>query len=226
LAKARFAQRSRQPNVLSKPVFEIDLLGRPCVSYVPSRGNLKPVVWRLRRSFELVAYLALAPERWVAREAVMLALWPDADPLTVERNFHPTISDGRRALSQAAGRRIETVVVDQGGYRLSEAVSWRVDVDRFHRYADTMARLRQTQPPAALIAGRRAWRAYRGHLLAGSRQPWADTARETIERRYHRLLEAVASLAAVGGRLEVAMDAYRTLLVDDPFAEAVHLALM
>lgn len=226
LAAARYAQQRKRPAGASKPVFEVGLLGRPRVAFVPPNDKSKPVVWRLHRSFELLACLTLSPERWMAREALILALWPDAEPAIVERNFHPTISDARRALAHAAGHRFDTVVVDQGGYRLSDAVTWRVDVDRFQHHAEVAAELREHEPAMALIAGRRAWRAYRGPLLASSRQPWTDNARQGIEQQYHRLLETVASLAAEAGRLEEAMDAYRTLLIDDPYAESIHLALI
>ncbi len=226
LAAAHWSQHGNPPAAAAKPVFEIGLLGRPHVTFVPPNEASRPVAWRLRRAFELVACLALAPDRWLAREALTLALWPDSEPSTVARNFHPTISDARGALARAAGQRLDTVIADQGGYQLSEAVIWRVDVDRFRHHADLAASLQKQDSAAALTAGRRAWRLYRGVLLSSSHQPWADTARQELQHRYHRLLQVVASLAAEAGRLEEAMDAYRTLLIDDPYAESIHLALI
>jgi len=226
IAAAYAAQASSGTQSAARPIFELAFFGRPQVRFLPPGAPARVVSWRLHRSLDLLAFLALAPGHWASRDALALALWPETEEATLRRNFHPTISDTRRALARAAGRRLDTVVLERDGYGLSEAVAWQIDAERFQREAEALALLRADQPAAALAIGVRAWRRYRGPLLPGNPQAWADAARAALERRYHRLLVETARAAMEVGALGQALDAYRTLLVEDPYVESAHLALM
>lgn len=194
--------------------------------FLPPSGEHVPVVWRLRRSLEMLAFLALSNDRWAADEAIGGVLWPEADADVYSRNLAPTVSDARRALAEAAGGDLETVFRTQGGYALSPAVRWQVDVAAFHRDAERASVLLDLDPRRALRSGERAWRRFRGALLEGFGGGWIEDRRELLARRYRRLLRTVAASASALGEAQQAMDAYRSILVVDPYDEEAHLALM
>lgn len=226
LAAAVAAHRG-DPGRRFRPIVRARLLGRPRVSAIGVEGGPEvEVKWRLRRAFELVAFLGLAPGRWASDAAIGEALWPDADPDVVDRNLRPTVSDARTALSSAIGASVDTIARDEGGFALARSVTWQLDIDAFDADARLAHATASAAPDRALACGRRAWRRVRGRLLEGRDAPWIVELREPLDRRYRQLLTIVAEVALRVGDRETAIDAHRTVLVDDPYDESAHLALM
>lgn len=206
--------------------FGLSLFGNPRVVR-RAHGREVEVEWRLRRALLTVAFLALAPDRRASKEELVEALWPEADRETVRRNFHPTVSWARRALAATGATEARVLPFAQGVYRLASEVSWEVDVWRFREAVESGRRARQQgAAQAALDAWLGAWRLYRGPLLAGYELPWVARRRERLHGAYLGLLGDVGDLCAEVGRDQEALDAYRSLLLEDPFEERVHLAVI
>jgi DNA-binding SARP family transcriptional activator len=206
----------------------LHLLGRPEIWRRLPGGEWHRLHWPLKRAFRALAYLASSPERKASREELIEALWPDAGPDVVDRNFHPTLSHLRRGLRDHApeGEPQPLVLVD-GVYGLAPELGWWTDAegleDLTERGNALAAEGRDEEAAAAWEAG---WRLYRGDFLEGTYEPWAVERREEYRRRYLVLLQHLAAARERLGRLSGAVDAYRAVLVEDALQERVHLALM
>jgi DNA-binding SARP family transcriptional activator len=114
-----------------------------------------------------------------------------------------------------------------GVYSLNPEVAWEIDVLELGRLREEGRELeKRGEPAAAAEAWRQAWKLYRGPFLQGHYEAWVESRREDYQRRYMDLLRDLGDLSARLGRTEEAIDAYRTLLIEDPPQERIHLAVM
>ena len=204
------------------------LLGAPSLSW--RRGDqLVDIPVRLRRSVELVAYLALAPDRRAHKSALLEALWPGARTDTTQRNFHPTISVLRRAVRDARpAAQASPVLTARGGvYALDPDLDWEVDSETFTAaVAAGDQHLARGEADDAARSWRAAWSLYRGPLLQDSAAEWIETPRASLHQRYVAMLRALGDLESRRERWPEAVDAYRALLAQEPLLEDAHLALL
>ena len=185
---------------------------------------------RLRRSFQVLAFLASSPNLQAGREEVIEAVWPNEGEQTIERNFHPTLSHLRRALE--GGRKGKDqpapLLFRNGIYRLNPEVTWEIDVIEFSRLAEegqgaAPAATRWRPPPTP---GSRPGSSTAAPSSRATTRPGSTSRREDYQRLYLELLRELGDLYVRLGRNEEAMDAYRTVLVEDPLQERIHLAVM
>lgn len=202
-------------------VFELRLLGSPRVRRRDAGGE-RELDWRMRRALHTVLFLALAPERRATKDQLIDALWPESTPQSIRKNFHPTLSEARSTLGQA-----EAILFSGGVYRLSESMGWRLDVAEFQDAVDRGQRLRlEGDDAGAMDVLMQGWKAYSGPLLGDLEDRWAVERRRGVHRQYLGLLRTLGDLAVQLGDDATALDAYRALLLQEPFEERVHLALM
>ncbi len=185
------------------------------------------IVWRLRRAFQVVAYLAMKPGRRAPKDELIDAVWPEAGAGAVSRNFHPTLSDARRSLAAGLGDPRSTLVLRQGVYVLAPEIECRSDVEDFRRFAASGRELLAAgDDEAAAAIWQRAWELYRGPFLAGHDLPWVASLRERLRGEYLEVLRRLGDLRAVRAELTGALDAYRTVLLEEPYEEHVHQRVM
>lgn len=222
--------RSGQPArraVTRRRRYRLDLLGSTRLALHGEGGEEIELRSPLRKVFQIIAFLALAPGRRAPKQDLVEAVWPDTDREAIRKNFHPTLSAARRALQGRGGG--EVILYEQGLYGLHPAYEWRVDVERFRR---RIVEGRQLLDAAgehrgqALAIWHDAWRLYRGPFLEDHDTPWIQRQRDGLQRRYLNLLRGIGDLAAELERREQALDAYRSVLFEDPFDEKVHVAVM
>lgn len=209
--------------------YSLTLFGAPSVCRIDAAGEEVEIGWRLRKAFESVVFLALAPDRRATKEAIIDAVWPDADVDTIRKNFHPALSEARRTLVSglSSGQASNPIVFRQGSYLLDPELDWDVDAARFEGLiAAGRELLAQDAGPRALELWQRAWSLYRGPLLAGLEGSWIVLRRELYRREYLRLLRDIGQVAELLGRDTLALDAYRSVLLEEPYEERVHLAMM
>ncbi len=213
--------------------YAVALFGNPTLHRREGAGPQVEVTWRLRRAFETIAFLALAPDRRASKEELVEAVWSDVASDAVRKNFHPTLTEARRSLG-GPGR--DALVFRQGFYLLRPELEWRVDALRFERLAAAGRELLEgaaeeddawaAKAAEILDLWQRAWRLYRGPLLAETDSAWVVPRRESLRREYLRLLRDVGDLSERLGRETLAVDAYRSVLLEEPYEERVHLAMM
>jgi DNA-binding SARP family transcriptional activator len=209
------------------PVYSLGLLGSPFARRRDPDGTQIELDCRLRRSFQVLAYLASSPGMEAGREEVMEAVWPTEGERTIERNFHPTLSHLRRALEAGREETIPPLLHRKGVYRLNPDLVWEVDaLELDRRVEEGRARIEQGDPAAAAEVWEGAWRLYRGPFLQGHYDAWVTERRERYQRVYLELLRDLGDLYLRLERSEQAMDAYRSVLLEDPLQERVHLAVM
>lgn len=206
--------------------YSLQLLGHPAAHRPGPDGRDVELHWRLRRAFETVAFLALVPDHRASKEELIAAVWPEASDRALAKNFHPTLSEARRTLG--GGR---TILFRQGRYHLNPEITWEVDVHRFEDLCDQgRGRLASASDQAAeeevLEIWQAAWRLYRGPLLRDHEGPWLEVERRRLQRQHLVLLGDLGDLAARLERDTLALDAYRSVLLEDPFEERIHLAVM
>jgi DNA-binding SARP family transcriptional activator len=203
----------------------IVLLGVPRVERLVA-GGLEPVAWTFKRPLRILAYLASAPDLQATREEIVSILWPEADEDAIRRNLHPAVSWLRRSVWPGAGKG-GVVLLRDGVYSLDPSLRWEVDVrvflERVEEGARHLARGRIEESEASWEA---AWRLYHGAFLQGWSDRWVLAQREELQLRFTDLLRKLGDLKARLGRLIEAEDAYRTLLLEDPLEEGVHVSIM
>ncbi|HEX4964720.1 MAG TPA: BTAD domain-containing putative transcriptional regulator [Thermoanaerobaculia bacterium] len=220
--------RGATPAAGGLPVYTLGLLGSPVARQRDEDGE-RDLDCRLRRSFQVLAYLASSPGLQAGREELVEAVWPTEGERTIERNFHPTLSHLRRALEGGRkGKDLPAPLLFRSGvYRLNPEVSWEVDAIDFGRLVDEgKERAGRGDLEGAADAWQRAWKLYRGPFLQGYYEGWVTARRESFQRSYLDLLRDLGDLDVRLEKPGEALDAYRTVLVEDPLNEHVHLAVM
>ncbi|HVG06146.1 MAG TPA: bacterial transcriptional activator domain-containing protein, partial [Thermoanaerobaculia bacterium] len=115
----------------------------------------------------------------------------------------------------------------KGIYRLNPDLIWEIDALELDRLVDEgKTLLDRGDAPGAAQSWESAWRLYRGPFLPGIYEAWAAERREKYQRLYLELLRELGDLYLKLDRPEQAMDAYRSVLLEDPLQERVHLAVM
>jgi DNA-binding SARP family transcriptional activator len=210
------------------PVYVLGLLGSPVARQRDEEGE-RDLDLRLRRAFQVLAFLASSPGLQAGREELMDAVWPTEGERTIERNFHPTLSHLRRSLeSGAKGKgRPSQLLFRNGVYRLNPETVWEVDALEMTRRVDEgKERAGRGELEAAAEVWRQAWRLYRGPFLQGYYEGWVTLRREAYQRLYLDLLRGLGDLYLRLERNEDALDAYRAVLLEDQLQERVHVAVM
>jgi DNA-binding SARP family transcriptional activator len=217
------------PAAPSSLVYSLGFLGAP-YARLRDDGGERDLDCRLRRSFQVLAYIGSTPGLEAGREELIEAVWPTEGEHTIERNFHPTLSHLRRALEAGpkdSAQTLQPLLFRGGVYRLNPEMGWEIDTAELATLVEKGRKLAGRGDLAeAVDAWRRAWALYRGPFLPGHYEPWVTARRETYLRQQLEMLRELGDLYLRLERSDEAMDAYRSILVEDPLQERVHLALM
>jgi DNA-binding SARP family transcriptional activator len=179
---------------------EVHLLGRFCVAV--GGVALAPDRWPSLRAMQLVQLLCLQPQRRMARDLIMDALWPQLPPEAAAANLRKALHHARQALG-----RHDSLVLQAGELVLWPERSVSVDAERFEQ----RARAALSQRGAAACGA--AVEQYTGDLLPGARyEPWTEAPRERLRALHLQLLRASAQ--------------WERLAQQDPTDEPAHRALM
>lgn len=216
-----------KPSGDGAPVYSLGLLGSPIAKRRDPDGTEVELDCRLRRSFQVLAYLASSPGFEAGREELMEAVWPTEGERTIDRNFHPTLSHLRRALEAGRKDEAQPLLFRKGIYRLNPDLVWEVDALELERRAEEgKTRLEREDLVGAAESWEGAWRLYRGPFLQGHYEVWVTDRRDKYQRLYLELLRNLGDLYLRLEKPEQAMDAFRSVLLEDPLQERVHVAVM
>jgi DNA-binding SARP family transcriptional activator len=209
------------------PAYFLGLLGSAIARRRDPDGTEVELDCRLRRSFQVLAYLASSPGFEAGREELMEAVWPTEGERTIDRNFHPTLSHLRRALEAGHKDEPQPLLFRKGIYRLNPEIVWEVDaLELERRVEEGRARLEREDLAGAAETWEKSWRLHRGPFLQGHYEAWVADRREKYQRLYLELLRNLGDLYLKLDKPEQAMDAFRAVLLEDPLQERVHVAVM
>jgi two-component SAPR family response regulator len=197
----------------------VDLLGKFCVEALGAevRGGLRT------KARELLAFHLLHPEGATV-EAMVEALWPEADTGRGSEWFWTALGNLRSRLRAASGHS-DLKVIDRVDdlYRI-EARLFDVDLWRFEEALEAMAGA--GDDAAMAVALQRAADEYSGDLLAGDEWQWAQAPRDDVRRRAVDVLVALAELRLRGGDSEAALGTLERALHVEPLAEELYRQAM
>jgi DNA-binding SARP family transcriptional activator len=176
---------------------------------------------------ELLLFLLVHEQ--VTKDAVGLALWPDASPAQVRNAFHVTLHHLRRLLGEQ-----RWIAFERNAYRLDRApapgVTLDADVDAV---LGATARLRQAArrqerlEPAALDAARAALERARGDFAEGvTAEDWVVSHQDRIRAAWADGMDALARLYVAAGRPDDTVAVCEALVAREPLRESAHRLLM
>ncbi|MEO5669520.1 MAG: AAA family ATPase [Ramlibacter sp.] len=155
-----------------------------------------------RRAAELLQLLSLQPQRGMANEHIVEALWPHLEPDAGSANLRKAAHHARQFLG-----RQDAVVLRGGRVFLLPEVDFDCDVPRFEHAADSALESGDAQ------ACRLAAQHYGGELLPEARyEPWTEAPRQSLRAKYLALLRKAGDL--------------ERLVREEPTEEAAHVQLM
>ncbi len=191
------------------PPLRLRLLGTPGVSRV-GEGTGAPVQ---RQALALLAVLACAGERGIARDKLLTLLWPESPASPAAHRLSQLLHWTRRTLG-AAG--LITGTTELG----LEPGAIACDLWDF----EGARRAGELERAAELYAGP----FLDGFYLAGSGEfeRWADSRRSELAREYQETLEALAVQAEARGDSLAASEWWGRLARDEPLSSRVTMHLM
>ena len=180
--------------------------------------------WRLKKAANLIKLLALAPGHRLHREQAIELLWPELDPEPALNNLHYALHVARRILEPSAGASSAAsryLHLQNERLTLSASGPLWVDVEAFK---EAVATAWHTLEPTAF---RVAINLYTGELLPEDRyEPWAEEQRAELRRAYLSLFVKLARLYEERKEFESAIEAFGTVVAEEPSREEAHVGLM
>lgn len=160
--------------------------------------------WRDRHAgrrgvYLLLARLALDGGRWLSRERLVDAIWPESDYGAALSSFYAALRSLRQRLHAAWPTSADWVECEDGNYRLRTADQLQIDATAFRDLVRRADQLSARRDPRATETWRAAWELYRGPFLedAHAAEPWIYAARHAFEERAIVTALAVAEQCAL-----------------------------
>lgn len=176
--------------------------------------DLDPASVKRRHPLALLALVAAAAPRPVARDKLTVYLWPESDTARASNNLRQTLFQIRRAMGSDIFLPETTAGLQLDPGRV------RVDLWSF-RFALARQELEE------------AVRVYQGPFLdsfaipgAGELALWVEGERERLARQYLAALDTLAARAGGAGRYDEEVTWRRRQAAADPFSSLVALALL
>ncbi len=179
--------------------------------------------WRSKRALRLFQLLLLHRFRWVPKDQLIEALWPDAEPEKGENSLKQSVLLLRKVLEPdlKETRLSRYIRFRNDAYRLDPGEGHRYDVEAFEEALARPTRSDRREPVERQIARlRTAIGLYRGSLLQES--PYEEFLTEERERLRDRFLDGVGRLLSLyrsSKRWADAIPLSRLGLVEDPYNE-------
>lgn len=205
---------------------QLNLIGPPQLII----GDRQETRFPLAKVLALLAYLALADQRTVARDELVTLLWPDSDSNAGRQNLSQTLVRLRRLLEPADALLVATRAT------IALAADLQLDVAEFHQRLDAVAAHTHSERARCAVCQRNlraAVQLVRGELLAGlylndslAFDEWLLLEREAINERYLTALTDLADDALAIGDYRQAIDHARRQLALLPWSEQSACQLM
>ena len=192
------------------------------------RGQaIPPRAWKIRRALTIFCYLAVARDRRATKERIVDALWGDARPAVIEKNFHPTISFLRRALNDGHNVPRHFILFERGAYRLNPAYRYDIDAERFEAgLREARRRSAGGDAAGALAAFDAALALYRGPFLEEEYDEWIEGPRAHYEVLMAAALREAGRLHVERGDAAAGLAYLGRAVSQDPLDEAASADLM
>jgi DNA-binding SARP family transcriptional activator len=189
------------------------------------RGSevIPPNGWRREKSRQLFQLLLTHRRSPLDRDQICEHLWPEADPVTAQRNFKITLNTLYQVLEpdRDAGSDSAFIVRDGTTYTLRLHADLWLDSDHFARLA------REGFKPNAMASLEQAVNLYRGDYLPDTLyEPWAAEERERFAALYLEVADKLCELYLGMERFNEVIDLSQRILARDNCWERAYRHLM
>lgn len=217
---------ARVENVAPITDLTIKVLGPVEIFRDPS-NQFASDAWTTRRARDIFCYIATSKHRRVPKDVLIEEFWRDEDPVTVEKNFHPTISHVRKALNSRQAFKQNFLVFRDGSYQLNAELSYSIDSEEFEHFIAEAEKAKREKDAERFRENLEAAHAlYRGEFMAGVYDAWAEERRGFYTEQAGRVLAALAKLSLSEKRWADALKFAGEVLRDDPYREDMHRLTM
>ena len=178
---------------------------------------------RSRKALHLLAYLALSPDKTVAREPLLDLFWPELDETAARDNLSTTLGLIRRALAPFKCNGVLPLQADrQKVSLLKDAVT--TDVEEFEAILQQVQRIESPAERRALLE--QALALYTGGPLPGLYSDWAVEVQDRLASRYADALRSLLQLLLHTEDFETALTLTTRAIAVDPYDETAYRARM
>jgi LuxR family maltose regulon positive regulatory protein len=182
--------------------------------------------WRSRKARQLLAYLALEPDRPVARETLIETFWPESEPARGGNNLSIAVHHVRTRLGEIleSGDGSRGISVQQRLYRLDPEFDWLIDAVEFRRHvANARAALGAEREEEARTALEAALQHYGGDLLESDlTEEWTHDPRQALAGLFEWAAGWLAEDAARRQEWQRVVQHGQLIVGRDPGDEAGH----
>ncbi|HEX8186109.1 MAG TPA: BTAD domain-containing putative transcriptional regulator, partial [Blastocatellia bacterium] len=233
-AGAAQADRSAQPAIapaveliIERPSFDlaINMLG-PVEVYRDPSDPLKEA-WRLSKALHILCYIASRRNHRAPKDTLIDLFWSDADPESVAKNFHPTISHLRKALNADHVVKKDFILYREGAYQFNPQYQYQIDTQEFERlleHAREAKRSDDGEGAAQLLA--EAIKLYRGNFLEEFYYNWIEELQSYYRDLYLEALKELIGYHSERGNHESVIRYGQMVLGRDPYQEEIHCHVM
>jgi ATP/maltotriose-dependent transcriptional regulator MalT/DNA-binding SARP family transcriptional activator len=235
-AKAQAAESDSTRHATVAPVIEliierpshdlaIDMLG-PVEVYRDPADPLKEA-WRLSKALHILCYIASRRNHRAPKDTLIDLFWSDADPETVAKNFHPTISHLRKALNAGQVVKKDFILYREGAYQFNSQYQYQIDTEEFERLlANAREARRNDDGEGAALLLAEAIKLYRGDFLEEFYYNWIEELQSYYRDLYLEALKELISYQSERGNHESVIRYGQMFLNRDPYQEEIHCHVM
>jgi DNA-binding SARP family transcriptional activator len=184
----------------------------------------RPENLRSGKAEALLGYLALQPGRWVPREILLEALWPDSATALAAQSLSSLIHTLRKPLGEAIQGH-PPILHKDGAYRLHTEAGIGVDTVCFDHLVNEGNQRLITDGQAAAAFYLQAIHLYQGDLYAGA-DAKATVERERLRARFLTALAHLGDYYYAHHDYSLALHYARRLLEGDAYREDAHRLVM
>jgi two-component system LytT family response regulator len=218
--KAYFPTGERITENLSNPELEVICFKRLALSaIIDPEGKMK---WRTAKIKELFAFLIHHKRKWVARDLLIEAIWPQFTPDKAMIHLHTSIYQIRKIIKLSGLQ--ATLEFSLESYRLN-ADNLTTDVELFESRLNDMESLK--------IMNESQWRQsdfllklYKGHYFEEEDYTWAKSKRMQLLQQYMKLTLHTAEYELENGHERQAIRRLVEAYEKEPYSEELALLMM
>jgi LuxR family transcriptional regulator, maltose regulon positive regulatory protein len=213
--------------IIERPTYDlaINMLG-PAEIYRDPTDSLNDA-WRLTKALHILCYIASRRNRRAPKDMLVDLFWEDAEPETVAKNFHPTISHLRKALNTGQVVKKDFVLYREGAYLLNPQYQYQIDTEEFERLlADAREARRSNDREGAAQLLTEAIRLYRGEFLEEFYYNWIEELQSYYRDLYLEALKELIAYHSERGDHEQVIRYGQIILQRDAYQEDVHCQVM
>lgn len=183
--------------------------------------------WAAKRARDILCFIASRPHRRASKETIFETFWTEEDPENITKDFHPTVSQIRKALNSNQQLKLSFLLYRDGVYYLNTEYAYVIDLEDFDRWvSEGENALRAGQVDRGISFFENAIRLYRGGFMLGFNDYWVDEQRVYYSEQYLRLLEYLVVAAQRNNEWQRSLQFAQQLLREDPFREDIHCRVM